>query len=68
MNLETKYTNSMKNTKQVIETKKAYYEKQLNGCINTWIKDNKRTSRDNVIRLTERINAYKEVLKLMNEN
>ena len=55
----------MKDTRQIVETKKEYYEKQLKEKIDTFIADNKRSSRDNVIRITERINAYKEILKLL---
>lgn len=51
--------------KQEIEKKVKYYENQLNKAVDRWMEENSRKSRDEVIRIKERIRTYNECLTLI---
>jgi hypothetical protein len=52
--------------KEQVKKKLEYYTKQYHSAIERYLKDNKRVSRDVVIKCQERMKVYQEVLELKN--
>lgn len=50
--------------KEVITKKLEYYQKQRTSALERFLRSNTRLDRDSVIKVTERIKVYEEVLSI----
>lgn len=58
----------MKTTKTIdtiVREKLKYYQGQESSAVKRFLTDNKRTSRDSLVRIQERIQVLKEILELL---